>query len=69
MGLSSGRKAVQRPMKDGAALLRAVQDVYLDKSVTVAGPSRASQILRAPGFSPGMLSREQAGRVARAARP
>jgi class I fructose-bisphosphate aldolase len=36
MGLISGRKAFQRPMKDGAALLQAIQDVYLDKSVTVA---------------------------------
>jgi len=36
MGLISGRKAFQRPMKDGVALLHAIQDVYLDKSVTVA---------------------------------
>ncbi len=36
MGLISGRKAFQRPMKDGAALLQAIQDVYLDKSITVA---------------------------------
>jgi class I fructose-bisphosphate aldolase len=36
MGLISGRKAFQRPMKDGAALLQSIQDVYLDKSVTVA---------------------------------
>jgi class I fructose-bisphosphate aldolase len=36
MGLISGRKAFQRPLKEGAALLNAVQDVYLDKSVTVA---------------------------------
>jgi class I fructose-bisphosphate aldolase len=36
MGLISGRKAFQRPMKDGAALLNAIQDVYLDKGVTVA---------------------------------
>ncbi len=36
MGLISGRKAFQRPMKEGAALLHAIQDVYLDKSVTVA---------------------------------
>lgn len=36
MGLISGRKAFQRSMKDGAALLHAVQDVYLDKSITVA---------------------------------
>jgi class I fructose-bisphosphate aldolase len=36
MGLISGRKAFQRPMKEGAALLQAIQDVYLDKTVTVA---------------------------------
>ncbi len=36
MGLISGRKAFQRPMKEGAALLHAIQDVYLDESVTVA---------------------------------
>ncbi len=36
MGLISGRKAFQRPMKDGAAILQAIQDVYLDTSVTIA---------------------------------
>jgi len=36
MGLISGRKAFQRPMKEGAALLHAIQDVYLDDSITVA---------------------------------
>ena len=36
MGLISGRKAFQKPLKDGVSLLNAVQDVYLDKSVTVA---------------------------------
>ena len=36
MGLISGRKAFQRPMNEGAALLNAVQDVYLNKAVTVA---------------------------------
>lgn len=36
MGLISGRKAFQKPMKDGATLLHAVQDVYLDKAITVA---------------------------------
>ena len=35
-GLISGRKAFQRPMDEGAALLRAVQDVYLDESITIA---------------------------------
>ena len=36
MGLISGRKAFQRPMAEGAALLNAIQDVYLDAGVTVA---------------------------------
>jgi class I fructose-bisphosphate aldolase len=36
MGLISGRKAFQRPMKEGVALLNAIQDVYLTKEVTVA---------------------------------
>lgn len=36
MGLISGRKAFQRPLKEGVALLNAVQDVYLDKTITVA---------------------------------
>jgi len=36
MGLISGRKAFQKPMQDGVALLNAIQDVYLDKAVTVA---------------------------------
>jgi len=35
-GLISGRKAFQKPMADGAALLNAIQDVYLCKDVTVA---------------------------------
>ena len=36
MGLISGRKAFQRPMKDGIGILNAIQDVYLDKTVTIA---------------------------------
>jgi len=36
MGLISGRKAFQKPMKDGVGLLHAIQDVYLDKEITVA---------------------------------
>jgi len=36
MGLISGRKAFQRPMKDGVGILNAIQDVYLDKKVTIA---------------------------------
>jgi fructose-bisphosphate aldolase, class I len=35
-GLISGRKAFQRPMAEGAALLQAIQDVYLDRSITIA---------------------------------
>ena len=36
MGLISGRKAFQKPMKEGVDLLNAIQDVYLDPKVTVA---------------------------------
>jgi len=36
MGLISGRKAFQRPMPEGAKLLRAIQDVYLCTEVTIA---------------------------------
>lgn len=36
MGLISGRKAFQRPMEEGVALLNAIQDVYLDQSITIA---------------------------------
>ena len=35
-GLISGRKAFQRPMNEGVELLNAIQDVYLEKDVTVA---------------------------------
>jgi len=35
-GLISGRKAFQKKMSDGVALLNAIQDVYLDKDVTIA---------------------------------
>ncbi|MCH8899454.1 MAG: class I fructose-bisphosphate aldolase [Acidobacteria bacterium] len=36
MGLITGRKAFQRPMDEGVELLNAVQDVYLDQSITIA---------------------------------
>ncbi len=36
MGLISGRKAFQKPMEEGVALLNAIQDVYLCPEVTVA---------------------------------
>ena len=35
-GLISGRKAFQKPMKEGVELLNRIQDVYLDKSITIA---------------------------------
>jgi class I fructose-bisphosphate aldolase len=35
-GLIVGRKAFQRPINEGVALINAVQDVYLDDSITVA---------------------------------
>jgi fructose-bisphosphate aldolase, class I len=36
MGLISGRKAFQRPLKEGVEILNAIQDVYLDKSIDIA---------------------------------
>ena len=36
MGLISGRKAFQRPLKEGVEILNVIQDVYLDKSIDVA---------------------------------
>ncbi|HEY6975339.1 MAG TPA: class I fructose-bisphosphate aldolase [Chitinophagaceae bacterium] len=36
MGLILGRKAFQRPFKEGIELLQAIQDVYLDESITIA---------------------------------
>ncbi|MOA15479.1 Fructose-bisphosphate aldolase class 1 [compost metagenome] len=35
-GLIMGRKAFQRPMKEGISLLNAVQDVYLSEEITIA---------------------------------
>ncbi|HEU4719650.1 MAG TPA: class I fructose-bisphosphate aldolase [Bacteroidia bacterium] len=35
-GLISGRKAFQKPMKEGVQLLNAIQDVYLEKEITIA---------------------------------
>jgi class I fructose-bisphosphate aldolase len=35
-GLISGRKAFQKPIKDGVALLHVIQDVYLDKEISIA---------------------------------
>jgi class I fructose-bisphosphate aldolase len=35
-GLISGRKAFQKPMAEGVQLLNAIQDVYLDNSITIA---------------------------------
>ena len=36
MGLISGRKAFQKPMREGVKLLNAIQDVYLSSEVTIA---------------------------------
>jgi class I fructose-bisphosphate aldolase len=36
MGLISGRKAFQKPLKEGVKILNAIQDVYLDKDITIA---------------------------------
>lgn len=35
-GLISGRKAFQKPMNEGVSLLNTIQDVYLDKTITIA---------------------------------
>ncbi len=35
-GLISGRKAFQKPFRDGVKLLQLIQDVYLDKNITIA---------------------------------
>jgi fructose-bisphosphate aldolase, class I len=35
-GLISGRKAFQRPMKEGVEILNAIQDVYLDKTIDIS---------------------------------
>ncbi len=35
-GLIVGRKAFQKPMKEGIELIQAIQDVYLDKKITIA---------------------------------
>ncbi|HEX6226199.1 MAG TPA: class I fructose-bisphosphate aldolase [Chryseolinea sp.] len=36
MGLISGRKSFQRPLKEGIEILNAIQDVYLDKAISLA---------------------------------
>jgi class I fructose-bisphosphate aldolase len=36
MGMIMGRKAFQRPFKEGVDLIQTVQDVYLDKDITIA---------------------------------
>ncbi len=36
MGLISGRKAFQKPMKDGVELLNTIQDVYLEPKIDIA---------------------------------
>ena len=49
MGLISGRKAFQKPMGTGVQLLNAIQDVYLDKDITIAwspGQNMTTQSVR-----------------------
>ena len=36
MGLISGRKTFQKPMKEGVEIFNTIQDVYLSKAITVA---------------------------------
>ena len=36
MGMISGRKSFQKPMKEGIELLNAIQDVYLEKAIDIA---------------------------------
>jgi len=36
MGLILGRKAFQRPFADGVKMLNAIQDIYLDETITIA---------------------------------
>jgi class I fructose-bisphosphate aldolase len=36
MGLISGRKAFQKPLKEGIKILHTIQDVYLSKEITIA---------------------------------
>jgi len=36
MGLISGRKSFQKPFKEGVALLKSVQNVYLERKITIA---------------------------------
>lgn len=36
IGLISGRKAFQKPLKEGVELLHAIQDVYLSRDITIA---------------------------------
>ncbi len=36
MGLISGRKTFHKPMKDGIEILNTIQDVYLERKITVA---------------------------------
>ena len=35
-GLISGRKAFQKPFAEGVEILNSIQDVYLDKDITIA---------------------------------
>jgi fructose-bisphosphate aldolase, class I len=45
MGMITGRKAFQKPMRDGVALLNAVQNVYLCEDVTVGGGGASRPVI------------------------
>ena len=60
MGLISGRKAFQRPMKEGVELLNAIQDVYLDKQ-RHRGVKRMGTELRRPLIPTRSVSEDSAG--------
>jgi class I fructose-bisphosphate aldolase len=36
MGLITGRKTFQKPLKEGVRIFHAIQDVYLNKEITIA---------------------------------
>ena len=58
IGHISGRKAFQRPMAEGVELLNAIQDVYLDESITVTGAgSRRRDLCSGSAFRADPLAR------------
>ena len=52
MGLISGRKAFQKPMNEGVKLLNAIQDVYLDPSITLGDERHEEDRIAAPRRKP-----------------